>query len=796
MAEARLAVHPMPGLQRAGFEVDTNVKVCQAFVGKQGLVVYIPHPRYWLRGVRRWAWKALNKTRVAFHPVPLWTIGVATAGVCGVVLRSEKSSWFRSGWVANALWRMDDLSPIARRLPVNLRVGYLAAEATVIGMGAFAAVQRFFLRRLLSYQGWLDRKNHKTLKTKVWGLLMTKLYLNRISEQLYAYQWCLPKLPLPSVKDTVAKYLTTVEPLMDATEMEAHKEMATKFIKEESWSLQWRLWLLWLVKRNYVSGWWLDFVYLRARDPLPINSNWYGITFADYSPTHSQAARAAVLTFNMVRLRTRLDNETMEPQILAGVAPLCMAQYSYAFSTTRVPGHEQDRLEKYDSHESRHVVVLHKGCIYKLPVFSPNTMQQLSPLQLLHAYEGILNSTDVASEAESLLPALTAGNRSEWAQLREEFFESDRHNSTRLEAIESAIFVVSLDDAEPKNFTEEGLVLMNGNGHNRWFDKSFNLVVTKNAKAGVNAEHSWGDAPALAHIMEMAMIDEKDREYYTDTGDVKHSAADDAKLKAGKFLTYPAMRIDFRTPKALLEHCRVFHADFKKRADDLELYVDGFLDFGKKFIGRNAKASPDAFIQMAMQLAYYRDQGHFDLTYESSMTRLFRDGRTETIRSVSNESCQFVLAFIADANNKEKKAQLQAQLRGACEQHQRYTMETMQGHGVDRHLFAMYVMSVGINKPSEFLKKALGRKWTLSTSQVPPRQCPDSMYKKTAQEFYCPNGGFGPVADNGYGVCYNVWDNRLYFNVSTKKSATNTSSERFHGRICQALRDMAALFQD
>ena len=36
------------------------------------------------------------------------------------------------------------------------------------------------------------------------------------------------------------------------------------------------------------------------------------------------------------------------------------------------------------------------------------------------------------------------------------------------------------------------------------------------------------------------------------------------------------------------------------------------------------KVSPDAFIQAALQLAYYRDIGTFHLTYESSMTRLFR----------------------------------------------------------------------------------------------------------------------------------------------------------------------------
>lgn len=34
--------------------------------------------------------------------------------------------------------------------------------------------------------------------------------------------------------------------------------------------------------------------------------------------------------------------------------------------------------------------------------------------------------------------------------------------------------------------------------------------------------------------------------------------------------------------------------------------------------------------------------GKFSLTYEASMTRLFREGRTETVRSCTVESCNFV----------------------------------------------------------------------------------------------------------------------------------------------------------
>lgn len=54
--------------------------------------------------------------------------------------------------------------------------------------------------------------------------------------------------------------------------------------------------------------------------------------------------------------------------------------------------------------------------------------------------------------------------------------------------------------------------------------------------------------------------------------------------------------------------------------------------------------SPDAYIQMALQLAYYKDsEQSFALTYESSMTRLFLQGRTETVRSLTENVKEFVM---------------------------------------------------------------------------------------------------------------------------------------------------------
>jgi hypothetical protein len=38
----------------------------------------------------------------------------------------------------------------------------------------------------------------------------------------------------------------------------------------------------------------------------------------------------------------------------------------------------------------------------------------------------------------------------------------------------------------------------------RWFDKSITFVVFKNSKIGINAEHSWADAPIVGHLWEVS----------------------------------------------------------------------------------------------------------------------------------------------------------------------------------------------------------------------------------------------------------------------------------------------------
>jgi len=148
--------------------------------------------------------------------------------------------------------------------------------------------------------------------------------------------------------------------------------------------------------------------------------------------------------------------------------------------------------------------------------------------------------------------------------------------------------------------------------------------------------------------------------------------------------------------------------------------------FGKGFI-KTCRMSPDAYIQMALQLAYYRDFGKFSLTYEASMTRLFREGRTETVRSCTIESSAWVKAMEDKNSNTKERVRL---LNEACKKHQAGYQDAMCGRGVDRHLFCLYVVSKYLEVQSPFLQEVISEPWRLSTSQTPHGQIAKTDFKK------------------------------------------------------------------
>lgn len=70
-------------------------------------------------------------------------------------------------------------------------------------------------------------------------------------------------------------------------------------------------------------------------------------------------------------------------------------------------------------------------------------------------------------------------------------------------------------------------------------------------------------------------------------------------------------------------------------------------EYEVQLILSKAGLAPDAFIQMALQLTWFRNQGYATATYETASTRIFDNGRTETLRTLTSESKRFVESMMS-----------------------------------------------------------------------------------------------------------------------------------------------------
>ncbi|XP_074028252.1 carnitine O-palmitoyltransferase whd isoform X2 [Leptinotarsa decemlineata] len=647
-------------------------------------------------------------------------------------------------------------------------------------------ILRYILKLLFMYKGWMyesrARGSKPSLQTQIW-LALVKLFSGWNSPRLYSYQGSLPRLPLPSVHDTMTRYLRSVKPLLDEEKYDKMEKLADEFENGIASKLQRYLILKSWWSTNYVSDWWEEYVYLRGRSPIMINSNFYGIDALLLNHTQSQAARAASTIYSLLVFRRLVERQELEPILVQGLVPLCSWQYERIFNTTRIPGRETDKIIHWM--DSNHVVVYHKGRYFKVVIYKGRI---LKPCEIQVQMQQILDDQSEPLPGEEKLAALTAGERTHWNIVRSKMFNKGA-NRTSLDIIEKAAFAVTLDDFpyefdmnEPSKLDKYGRYLLHGKGYDRWFDKSFNLCIGSNGRIGFNAEHSWADAPIMGHSWEYLLTDELSNRF------------DEKGNTTGELEISPPVpsRLNWELKSDAQEAIEKSLKLANELIDDIDLRILVHDHYGKGFM-KTCKVSPDAYIQMALQLAYYRDAGKFCLTYEATMTRLYREGRTETLRPLSLESAAWVKAMEDGKTSTEEKIRL---LGVACRKHQAGYQDAMCGKGIDRHLFCLYVVSKYLEVDSPFLKEVLSEPWRLSTSQTPHGQTTRFDLKKHPN-CISAGGGFGPVADDGYGVSYIIaGEDLLFFHVSNKKSCPTTDCHKFAKKIEEALSDMKQMFLD
>jgi carnitine O-palmitoyltransferase 1 len=242
-----------------------------------------------------------------------------------------------------------------------------------------------------------------------------------------------------------------------------------------------------------------------------INSNYYACDFLGKLLNPRQVSRAAVYIHGAMIMKKEIEDETLKPLIINKLIPLCSSQYKRLFGTCRIPGEAQDTLLHVSGDGSNNVVVYRCGRWYKMAVYHRKRL--LNPAEIEWQLQQIIDDDNKESvyPGEEHLPALTASDRTYWADVRNKFF-STGINKQYMNDIEKSPFFLNLDNSSPEvslygDDVNDKLYkyctgLLHGDGYKFWFDKSISCIVYSNGRVGVNAEHSWADAPIVGHMLE------------------------------------------------------------------------------------------------------------------------------------------------------------------------------------------------------------------------------------------------------------------------------------------------------
>ncbi|KAL1922551.1 uncharacterized protein VTP21DRAFT_10090 [Calcarisporiella thermophila] len=576
------------------------------------------------------------------------------------------------------------------------------------------------------------------------------------------FQKNLPRLPVPALADTCQKYLQTVRPLLSDEDYAKTRAAVEEFqrqggIGEE---LQRRL----LAKANdpnvvnWLEDWWNEVAYFGYRDPVVVYVSYF-FAYKDDPVRQAPAARAAGIVTAALDFRRQVLSQTLEPEY-AKKQPLCMDSYKWMFNACRIPKKPSDYEATYDPTINNHIVVIRNNKFYVVDVVHDG--KQLSTAELQKQFEHIINSA--GNDKGTPIGILTADNRDNWADSRELLINASPQNKELLKKIEGSIFAVCLDDSRPTTRDEISRACWHGDGRNRFFDKSLQFIIFDNGKAGFIGEHSCMDGTPVARLND-----------YICEGLAKNKI-DHGSPSVRSSLPAPT-QLEFGINSNVLREIDRASVDFESLIDKHDLRVLAYEGYGKNLI-KKFRLSPDAYVQMIIQLAYYKVNGVSRPTYESAQTRKYQHGRTETCRTVSTDSVKWVQAM-ADKNiTPEVKAELG---RRAINSHVKYMADCVEGHGVDRHLFGLrMLLRPEEPKPSIFVDPAYSYSshWFLSTSQL------------SSEHF--EGYGWGEVVPDGFGIAYMIKNDSLHFNVASLKTMPNA---QMHSALRQAAEEMRAVFE-
>ncbi|KAJ3904455.1 acyltransferase ChoActase/COT/CPT [Lentinula edodes] len=572
------------------------------------------------------------------------------------------------------------------------------------------------------------------------------------------FQESLPHLPVPSLSSTAAKYLETVRPHVNDIAFAETEAAVKEFISSPQVAeLQKRLEARAAEPgiKNWLSDWWNDVAYMGYRDPVVVFVSYFYVHLDDKF-RREPAARAASLIKAMMVFREMTEGQLLEPQKVRG-APLCMDSYKWLFHSSRYPVKPSDVAKKHDPKTNNHVVFIRKNRFFSVPLaIDSDPRRELSAAELEVQVGRIIQQAGSESATTVPIGALTSDNRDYWADARKTVIDGSPENENALREIESAMIVVCLDDTKPVTREEISWSCWVGNGRNRFYDKH-QLIVFDNGRSGFLGEHSCMDGTPTLRMNEFilaAIAQNKINLGPPRTSETEVSLPQPVEIK---FVLNDKIRKDVASAEERFDNLVADH----------DLHVLHYEGYGKNYI-KKFKASPDAWAQLVKQLAFHKMFNRPPVTYESAQTRKYQLGRTEVIRSASNESKAWAEAMldphqtmVTNQYSFDQDVHRSSLFRAAITRHLQYAAWAADGQGVDRHLFGLKkIMNEGEELPAIFKDSSYAKTshWELSTSQL--------------SSDYFDGWGYGEVVPDGYGLSYSIGDDYIRWTITSLKRST------------------------
>uniref|UniRef100_A0A672KI15 Carnitine O-acetyltransferase n=1 Tax=Sinocyclocheilus grahami TaxID=75366 RepID=A0A672KI15_SINGR len=522
-----------------------------------------------------------------------------------------------------------------------------------------------------------------------------------------------------------------------------------------------------------LSDWWMQSAYLDSRMPVAMYTS-PGVVLPKmhFQDRQGQMRFAAKLIAGVLDFKSMIDSETLPVEYLGG-KPLCMDQYYQVLTSCRIPGPKRDVVVNYAIGKTppSHITVVHNFQFFVLDVYnsdgSPLTVDQIY-VQL----EKIWNSSLQTNKEP--VGILTSNHRNTWGKAYNNLIK-DKTNKESVRAIQKSIFTVCLDAPMPRVSDEMyhnkvAAQMLHGGGSrwnsgNRWFDKTLQFIVGEDGSCGLTYEHAPAEGPPIVFLVDHVV------DYMKRTEMVRTPMIPLPMPQKLRFNITPEIKKDIEKAKQ----------NMNIMAHELDVRVLNFTHYGRKF-PKSHKMSPDAFIQMALQLAYYRMYQTCCPTYESASLRMFRLGRTEAVLSTTTESLQFTKAMDDPSEHNSEKAAL---LDKAIKVHREHTHMAIHGHGIERHMLGLKMMAIEdlTSLPEIFMDTsfAVAAHFNLYTSQVGSKtDC-----------VMC----FGPMVPDGYGICYNPMDDHINFAVTAFNSCEETNATKLSQFLEDSLLDMKTLLE-